>query len=356
LAAASAGEVEFAAATPQPSSVAVYPVAHPSVGRELETMGDDIGKLNGKLAEATADRQHLQAIAEKAMDSMREGTVIRLAMSKSKADMYSKQRFEKHLDMEAERLKKQHDILLKELNGLMTPKIASKAKALVRGKGELEKEQSTLEHWHKVEGESKTAALQSLEERKKSKSALEEAQVKLLEAQKVEKAKEASLEKVKEEVSHRVQEYKYAKARVSAAETRVQEASETVDAREQSVARTRTIFESEKHRLDLALAAAEKRMQERKGKLAASIEADEKEFEQLKKRYADWQVLQKKHAEEIATVKASSKKRQDDFEARRGSVLSAASDSAGASATAMSGFDDSDWAWASGGDDDVSLQ
>lgn len=122
--------------------------------------------------------------------------------------------------------------------------------------------------------------------------------MKLLEAQKVEKAKEASLEKVKEEVSHRVQEYKYAKARVSAAETRVQEASETVDAREQSVARTRTIFESEKHRLDLALAAAEKRMQERKGKLAASIEADEKEFEQLKKRYADWQVLQKKHAEE----------------------------------------------------------
>lgn len=60
--------------------------------------------------------------------------------------------------------------------------------------------------------------------------------------------------------------------------------------------------------------------------------------------------------QEIATVKASSKKRQDDFEARRGSVLSAASDSAGASATAMSGFDDSDWAWASGGDDDVSLQ
>lgn len=51
---------------------------------------------------------------------------------------------------EAERLKKQHDILLKELNGLMTPKIASKAKALVRGKGELEKEQSTLEHWHKA--------------------------------------------------------------------------------------------------------------------------------------------------------------------------------------------------------------
>jgi len=324
---------------------AMYPMLHPIVGRELDSMGDKVEDLHDKFQETRSHRDDLEVATERAMLNLKDGSALRHAMAKRKADIFVQHRLQHQLDVEAKRLERQHDSVAQHLGDLMDPQVSEKERQLNEEEAALKKDQARLAKWDEASAEYKKAAIASIESRNKGKEDLEEAHEKALAAEQAERKATEFLEEKQDEVTHTVEAYKYAKARKNAAETRAAETQEDYDHAKRSLERTNEIYLMEKKRLQQALELSQKRLKKREEKVEEALEKDEKDMEKLSEDFKAWQTQQQSHMKQIAKERLATDESFRDFRDSRLDTFKAASEAAARKVEVESGYDDSDWAW-----------
>lgn len=329
-------------ADPAPSGLDTEPVLgrRPDVAIKLAHMDGEIRTLKSHQQSAVLARSNLEGQVKEAAKHTNRVAGIRGQLARTQVQIRSQERKLQILERDRERLDLTHLNLRSSLHHIMEPKIKYAEMQLQKKMEKLNKLASNDAQWKDKVDKFHTAALATLEERRKSKQDLELARVAEEKAHQDREVAEKRLVESKQAASFNIGGYKYSLEEERAAMSKEERGKEQAIQEEISVKRLSHIMDIQERRVDESMALGKDRLLHKIQHLEKSKQRSSERLAKLKQTYLEWKDQNRANAAELARAKQNMRAAAQNFADNQGEVLAAAGAKVVSDAEHRS-----DWAW-----------